>query len=80
LDQISVEKTKVSERLARRDTERATVTARLTDLETAERVLTRVSKAPPARRTASLAAAEPKPQPPAKAGDGRQEQSLVERL
>jgi hypothetical protein len=41
LDQISAEKTKVSERLARLDTERATVPARLTDLETAERVLTR---------------------------------------
>ena len=80
LDQITTEKTKMSERIARLDTERATVAARLTDLETAERVLTRVSKAPPARRTASLAAAEPKPQPPAKAGDGRQEQSLVERL
>ena len=41
LDKIGAEKTKVSERLARLDTERATVTARLTDLETAERVLTR---------------------------------------
>jgi hypothetical protein len=30
--------------------------ARLTDLETAERVLTRVSKTPPARRTTSAAA------------------------
>ena len=61
LDQISAEKTKVSERLARLDTERATVTAQLTDLETAERVLTRVSKTPPGRRTASPAAAGAKP-------------------
>ena len=53
LDQISAEKSKVSERLARLDTERATVATRLTDLETAERVLTRVSKTPPARRTRS---------------------------
>jgi len=60
LDQISAEKTKVSERLARLDTERATVTARLTDLETAERVLTRVSKMPPSRRPTSAAAAEAK--------------------
>ena len=60
LDQISAEKTKVSERLARLDTERATVTARLTDLETAERVLTRVSKTPPSRRPTSAAAAEAK--------------------
>ena len=53
LDQISVEKTKVGEQLARLDADRATVTAQLTDLETAERVLMRVSKTPPARRTRS---------------------------
>ena len=56
LDQIGAEKMKVSERLARLDTERATVTARLTDLETAERVLTRVGKTPPSRRPTSAAA------------------------
>ena len=39
LDQISVEKTKVGERLARLDADRATVIAQLTDLETAERIL-----------------------------------------
>ena len=60
LDQISAEKTKISERLARLDTDRATVATRLTDLETAERVLTRVGKTSPARRTASAAAAEAK--------------------
>ena len=48
LDQISAEKTKLSERLARLDTNRATVATQLTDLETAERVLTRVSRTPPA--------------------------------
>ena len=53
LDQISAEKKKVGERLARLDADRATVTAQLTDLETAERVLMRVSKTPPARRTRS---------------------------
>ena len=53
LDQISAEKAKVGERLARLDADRATVTAQLTDLETVERVLMRVSKAPPARRTRS---------------------------
>jgi len=58
LDQISTEKTKVSERLARLDTDRATVATQLTDLETAERVLMRVSKTPPARRPSSRAAAE----------------------
>jgi hypothetical protein len=56
LDQISAEKTKISERLARLDTDRAAVATRLTDLETAERVLTRVGKTPPARRTTSAAA------------------------
>ena len=60
LDQISAEKTKISERLARLDTDRAAVATRLTDLETAERVLTRVGKTPPARRTTSAAAAEAK--------------------
>jgi hypothetical protein len=58
LDQISAEKTKISERLSRLDTDRAAVATRLTDLETAERVLTRVSKTPPARRTASTTAAK----------------------
>ena len=42
LDQISAEKSKVGERLARLDADRATVTAQLTDLETAERVQTDV--------------------------------------
>jgi hypothetical protein len=41
LDQISAEKTKISERLARLHTDRAATATRLTDLETAERVLTR---------------------------------------
>jgi hypothetical protein len=57
LDQISAERTKVSDRLARLETERATVATRLTDLETAERVLTRVGKAPAARKPTSAAAA-----------------------
>jgi hypothetical protein len=60
LDQISAEKTKVSERLARLETERATVATRLTDLETAERVLTRVTKTPAARKPTSAAAAAAK--------------------
>jgi len=46
--------------IKRLDADRATVTAQLTDLETAERVLTRVSKTPPARRTRSATAAEAK--------------------
>jgi len=70
LDQISAEKTRVSERLARLNTERATVATRLTDLETAERVLTRVSKTPPSRRPTSAAAAETKA-PAASRGRGR---------
>ena len=60
LDQISAEKTKVSERLARLDTDCATVATQLTDLETAERVLMRVGKRPPGRRPTSAAAAEAK--------------------
>src|SRR3954451_3486374 len=60
LDQISAEKRKVSERLARLDTDRATVDTQLTDLETAERVLMRVGKRPPGRRPTSAATAEAK--------------------
>jgi hypothetical protein len=60
LEQISAEKTKVSERLARLDTDRATVATQLTDLETAERVLMRVGKTPPGRRPTSAADAEAK--------------------
>jgi AT hook motif len=70
LDQISAERTKVSERLARLDTDRATVATQLADLETAERVLMRVSKTPPARRPTSAAAAEAKA-PTATRGRGR---------
>jgi hypothetical protein len=70
LDQISAEKTKVSERLARLDTDRATVATQLTDLETAERVLTRVTKTPPARRPTSAAAVEAKA-PTSTRGRGR---------
>ena len=60
LEQISAEKTKVSERLVRLDADRATVATQLTDLETAERVLTRVGKTPPGRRPRSASAAEAK--------------------
>jgi hypothetical protein len=69
LDQISTEKTKLSERLARLDTERATVATQLTDLETAERVLTRV-KTPPRGNPPRL---PPRPQP-AEAAGGREGQ------
>jgi hypothetical protein len=70
LDQISAEKTKISERLARLDADRAQIATQLIDLETAERVLTRVSKRPSARRPASAAAAEANA-PTARRGRGR---------
>src|SRR6266576_4589837 len=60
LDQISAEKTKISERLARLDADREKIATQLTDLETAERVLTRVGKTPPGRRLRSAPAAEAK--------------------
>src|SRR5262249_35025050 len=60
LDQISAEKTKVSERLARLDADRAKVATQLTDLETAERVLTRVNRTPQGRRPSSAAGGEAK--------------------
>src|SRR4029077_21060619 len=70
LDQINAEKTKVSARLARLDTDRAKIATELIDLETAERVLTRFSKTPPARRSRSDSAAEAKA-PNATRGRGR---------
>ena len=60
MGQINAEKTKISERLARLDADRAEIASQLIDLETAERVLTRVSKAPPGRRPRSASAAEVK--------------------
>src|ERR1700738_1925062 len=60
LDQISAEKTKVSERLARLDADREKIATPFIDLETAERVLTRVSKTPTARRPRSASATEAK--------------------
>jgi hypothetical protein len=60
VDQITAEKTKLGERLARLDADRAAVATQLTDLETAERVLMRVGKTPRGRRPRSAAAAEAK--------------------
>ena len=60
LDQISADKTKITERLARLDTDLAMIATQLADLETAERVLTRVSKAPPGRKPRSASVAEVK--------------------
>ena len=73
LDQISAEKTKVGEQLARLDADRATVTAQLTDLETAERVLMRVSKTPPLGEPGRPPPPQQqRPLTPAEAADGRQ--------
>ena len=58
LDQITVEKTKISERLARLDADRVKVATQLTDLEAAERVLARVGKMPPGRRPTPGAASQ----------------------
>ena len=60
LDQISAEKTKISERLARLDADRAQIATQLIDLETAERVMARVSETPSARRPRSASVAEAK--------------------
>jgi hypothetical protein len=60
VDQITAEKMKLSERLARLDADREKIAAQLADLEIAERVLTRVIKAPPGRRPRSASDAEAK--------------------
>src|SRR6266446_4366991 len=77
-NQINAEKTKVSERLARLDADRAKIATQLIDLETAERVLTRVRKTPPTledphRRP--LRKQRPPPPPEAVGGRQRQPQS-----
>ena len=60
LGQISAEKTKISERLARLNADRETIATQLTDLEATERGLTRVGTTSPARRTRSSSAREAK--------------------
>jgi hypothetical protein len=70
LDQITAEKTKLGERLARLDTDRAKIATQLTDLETAERVLTRVGNTPPVRRPTSAPATGANASP-ARRGRGR---------
>ena len=70
LDQINVEKTKVGERLARLDADRAKIDTQLIDLQTTQRVLARVTKTPPGRRRTTAPAAEAKA-PTAMRGRGR---------
>ncbi len=53
LDDITKEKQRVSEVLARVDAQRERLTSQLSELEATERVLARYSKGTPARRTAS---------------------------
>ena len=53
LDEISKEKQRVTEALARVDAQRAMLAGQLSELEATERVLARYSKGPPARKTAS---------------------------
>jgi hypothetical protein len=57
LDQITAEKTKLSERLARLDADREKAASQLHELETAERVLSRVGSTPATRRPRSDRAA-----------------------
>ena len=69
LDEITKEKQRISEALARVDAQREELTGQLGELEAAERVLARYSKGTPARRiasaktptTATKAAAAPRP-------------------
>ena len=56
LDEISKERQRVSEALARVDTQREKLTSQLGELEATERVLARYSKGSPARKTARSSA------------------------
>jgi hypothetical protein len=74
LDQINAEKTKISERLARLNADREKIATQLTDLETAERVLTRVSTTPSTGRPRDrLRLQKQKRQLPTRVAGGRQE-------
>jgi hypothetical protein len=53
LDEITKQKQRISEALARVDSQREKLTSELSELEAAERVLTRYSKGTQARRTSS---------------------------
>ena len=72
LDEITKEKQRIGEALARVDAQREKLTGQLRELETAERVLARYSKDTPAGRTAAAktltaatkAAAAPRPRRP----------------
>ena len=59
LDEISKEKQRVSEALARVEAQRAMLAGQLSELEATERVLARYSKGPQARKTASARTAIP---------------------
>jgi hypothetical protein len=54
LDEITKEKQRIGEALARVDAQREKLTGQLGELEAAERVLARYSKGTPARKTASV--------------------------
>jgi cell wall-associated NlpC family hydrolase len=72
LDEITKEKQRIGEALARVDAQREKLTDQLSELEAAERVLARYGKATPARKTAAAnrpttttkAAAAPRPRRP----------------
>jgi hypothetical protein len=71
LDEITKEKQRIGEALARVDAQREKLTGQLGELEAAERVLARYSKATPARKaaaaktpTATKAPAAPRPRRP----------------
>jgi hypothetical protein len=69
LDEITKEKQRIAEALARAEAQREKLTGQLGELEAAERVLARYSKGTPVRKiasanTATKAAAAPRPRPP----------------
>jgi cell wall-associated NlpC family hydrolase len=78
LDEITKEKQRIGEALARVDAQRDNLTGQLSELEAAERVLARYSKGTPARKTASAktpttatkAAASPLPRRPRTRAEG----------
>ena len=71
LDEISKEKQRVSEALARIDAQREKLAGQLSELEATERVLARYSKVPRARTTASARTPIAATRPAASARSGK---------
>jgi hypothetical protein len=77
LDEITNEKQRVSEALARVDAQRERLTGQLQELEAAERVLARYSKGTPTRKTAPAKTSTTPTKSAAPAQSGRRSRTVI---